>query len=251
MAKQYNYQPGYPIDTSPGGTETHLTAFQKIKNEFERLYRVINAEFSAWSATLDGWKKMFEDFKQQILDRLDALEQTWEDWKKNFDTIWKNYTSSMDAKIDSISVVPVLDYRNAISASIPDGSNREISSFTWTVPEAGALYIVYNISRQSMGSSPITLRSSAAVNGATVYGFPRWGGFSQSSHESGGENSSSTTYYSYFNSWDFIYVEKGDVVTIPCCELGTKGTSGMPSSVLLIPLRKKTSSSTTTTGSST
>ena len=84
---QYNYQTGYPLNLEAGSTEKPLSAFQKVKAEFERLYRLLNSGLS----TID-------QLASQISSQIASIESL----ASNLRTQVQNALNSIDSKLTAL-----------------------------------------------------------------------------------------------------------------------------------------------------
>ena len=84
---QYNYQTGYPLNLEAGSTEKPLSAFQKVKAEFERLYRLLNSGLS----TID-------QLASQISSQIASIESL----ASSLRTQVQNALNSIDSKLAAL-----------------------------------------------------------------------------------------------------------------------------------------------------
>lgn len=84
---QYNYQTGYPLNLEAGSTEKPLSAFQKVKAEFERLYRLLNSGLS----TID-------QLASQISSQITSIESL----ANSLRTQVQNALNSIDGKLTAL-----------------------------------------------------------------------------------------------------------------------------------------------------
>lgn len=84
---QYNYQTGYPLNLEAGSTEKPLSAFQKVKAEFERLYRLLNGGLS----TID-----------QLASQINSQIASIESLASSLRTQVQNALNSIDSKLAAL-----------------------------------------------------------------------------------------------------------------------------------------------------
>lgn len=84
---QYNYQTGYPLNLEAGSTEKPLSAFQKVKAEFERLYRLLNSGLS----TID-----------QLASQINSQIASIESLASNLRTQVQNALNTIDSKLSAL-----------------------------------------------------------------------------------------------------------------------------------------------------
>lgn len=95
----YNYEPAYPLNTEAGSTEKPLSACQKIKAEFERIYRILNSSF----ATVD---EMVAEARQSIANAISTFNQLAETLRSEMSTLSKELNSKseeLNSKINTKS----------------------------------------------------------------------------------------------------------------------------------------------------
>lgn len=87
--KTYDYEPAYPINIQPGGGDTTLTGFQKLKSEFERIYRLLNSNLAEYDIKM-----------QSVSARVDSLlndvTKTIADFKSDIDKKITDFTKTLD-----------------------------------------------------------------------------------------------------------------------------------------------------------
>lgn len=94
----YNYEPAYPLNTEAGSTEKPLSACQKIKAEFERIYRILNSSF----ATVD---EMVAEARQSIANAISTFNQLAETLRSEMSTLSKELNSKINTKSKEASTV--------------------------------------------------------------------------------------------------------------------------------------------------
>lgn len=94
----YNYEPAYPLNTEAGSTEKPLSAFQKIKAEFERIYRILNSSF----ATVD---EMVAEARQSIANAISTFNQLAETLRSEMSTLSEELNSKINTKSKEASTV--------------------------------------------------------------------------------------------------------------------------------------------------
>ena len=70
----YDYEPAYPIEMSAGSVETQNTAWNKVILEIERIYRLINSEFSFFKDLINDLITLTTDVYTDLDKRLNKLD---------------------------------------------------------------------------------------------------------------------------------------------------------------------------------
>lgn len=70
----YEYEPAYPIEMSAGSIEKQNTAWTKVILEFERIYRLINSEFSFFKDMINDLVQWVTDAYADMDKRLNKLD---------------------------------------------------------------------------------------------------------------------------------------------------------------------------------
>ena len=70
----YEYEPAYPIEMSAGSIEKQNTAWTKVILEFERIYRLINSEFSFFKDLINDLIQWITDVYTDLDKRLNKLD---------------------------------------------------------------------------------------------------------------------------------------------------------------------------------
>ena len=70
----YEYEPAYPIEMSAGSIEKQNTAWTKVILEFERIYRLINSEFSFFKDMINDLVQLVTDAHADLDKRLNKLD---------------------------------------------------------------------------------------------------------------------------------------------------------------------------------
>lgn len=94
----YNYEPAYPLNTEAGSTEKPLSACQKIKAEFERIYRILNSSF----ATVD---EMVAEARQSITNAISTFHQLAETLRSEMSSLSTELNAKINTKSKEASTV--------------------------------------------------------------------------------------------------------------------------------------------------
>lgn len=119
---QYNYQTGYPLNLEAGSTEKPLSAFQKVKAEFERLYRLLNSGLS----TID-----------QLASQINSQIASIESLASNLRTQVQNALNTIDSKLSAQKT----EIKNYVDGLLSDAGIT--GNCTVTIVQSGTRYSTY------------------------------------------------------------------------------------------------------------
>ena len=119
---KYKYEAGYPLNLEAGSTETRLSAFQKVKSEFERIYRLLNSNLAEYEDTLNTIKADFDSIKGLLNDKIDKFSDSIDKKISAFESTLSNFRDSLKQEIAFGGYTPItLSGRMASGTATGDG----------------------------------------------------------------------------------------------------------------------------------
>lgn len=144
----YDYEPAYPINTEAGTTETERSSLNKIKAEFERLYRILNSSFANVEA-------MINDARDLITDATETFTQLAQTLRSEMTALNDRLTALVDTKTEQASTI---------------GQYVGLASTSGTATENGFLVVWFDNSGNVTGQLKINGTVVGNYTGDGTYG---------------------------------------------------------------------------------
>lgn len=104
MANKYDYEPAYPLNLEAGSTETPLTASQKIKAEFERLYRIVNNGLEYIDQMVEKMETRLAEFDEKVTELINTIKQKMAELDTKLEDFRKQITDFVNQKFEDAGV---------------------------------------------------------------------------------------------------------------------------------------------------